>query len=59
MGLYDFLIKYNINYETLIDMIYDLSKFVYLNAENEVRSLDCIYDDDEFKKLKQQEAQND
>lgn len=59
MGLYDFLIKYNMDYETLVDMIYDLSKFIYLNAENEVRGLDCIYDDDEFKKFKKQEAQND
>lgn len=59
MGLYDFLIKYNMDYETLVDMIYDLSKFIYLNAENEVRSLDCIYDDKEFKKFKKQEANND
>lgn len=56
MGLYDFLLKYNIDYEMLIDMIYDLSKFIYLNAENEVRGLDCIYDDNEFQELKRKEA---
>lgn len=52
MGLYDFLIKYNIEYETLINMIYDLGKFIFMNSENTVRWLDDIYDEKEFKKLK-------
>lgn len=52
MGLYDFLIKYNIEYETLVNMIYDLGKFVFMNSENTVRWLDDIYDEKKFKKLK-------
>ena len=51
MGLYDFLIKYNIDEDTLIQMVYDLSKFVYIGkVENTVRDIDDLYDDKEFKK---------
>lgn len=52
MGIYDFLIKYNIEYETLINMIYDLGKFIFMNSENTVKWLDDIYNEKEFKKLK-------
>lgn len=52
MGLYDFLIKYNLEYETLISMIHDLRGFVWIDSENTIRDLDCIYDEKEFKKFK-------
>ena len=55
MGLYDFLIKYNIDCDTLIEMVYDLSKFIYIGkVENTVRDIDDLYDDKEFKKLKKE-----
>lgn len=52
MGLYDFLIKYNLEYETLVSMIHDLRGFVFIDSENTIRDLDVIYDDVEFKKYK-------
>ena len=57
-GLYDILMEYNITFDELIRMIYDLSKIVYIGSvdrvENIVRDLDDIYDDKEFKKLKKE-----
>lgn len=58
MGLYDFLVKYNIEFDDLIQMVYDLSKFLYIDAENTVRWLDDIYDDNEFKKFKKNATGN-
>ena len=52
MGLYDFLVKYKLDYDTLIDMISDLSKFVFMNGENTIRWLDDIYNEKEFKEFK-------
>lgn len=55
MGLYDFLLEHKISFDKLIDMVYDLSKFVYVgNVENLVRDLDDLYDAKEFRKLKKQ-----
>lgn len=56
MGLYDFLMKYNIDYDTLVKAIYDLSSVVYIDTELIVPVLDSIYDDDEYQELKKQEA---
>lgn len=52
MGLYDFLLKYNLDYETLVEMVHNLRGFVWIDSENTIRDLDCIYNDEEFKKLK-------
>lgn len=52
MGLYDFLVKYNIDYDTLVKAIYDLSSVVYINTELIIPVLDSIYDDDEYQELK-------
>lgn len=52
MGLYDFLLKYNLEYETLVSMIHDLRGFVFIDSENTIRDLDVIYNDVEFKKFK-------
>ena len=58
MELYDLLMKYNITIDELVDMVYDLSKVVYIGSvdrvENIVRDLDDIYNDKEFKKLKKE-----
>lgn len=59
MGLYDFLVEHNMSFDRLIDIIYDLSKFVYFgDVENTVRWLDDIYDDKEFKEFKKQIKQH-
>jgi hypothetical protein len=58
MGLYDLLVKYNITFDELMSIVYDLSKIVYIGSvdriENIVRDLDDIYDDKEFKKFKKE-----
>lgn len=58
MGLYDLLMKYNITYDDLMGLVYDLSKIVYIGSvdrvENIVRDLDDIYDDKEFKEFKKE-----
>jgi hypothetical protein len=59
MGLYDFLIKYNIDYDTLVKAIYDLSSVVYIDTELIIPVLDSIYDDDEFQELKTEGAKNE
>ena len=56
MGLYDFLLKYKIDYDTLVRAIYDLSSVVYIDTELIIPVLDSIYDDDEFQELKRKEA---
>ena len=54
-GLYDILMEYNITFDELISMIYDLSKIVYLGSqdrvENIVRDLDDTYDDAEYQEF--------
>lgn len=58
MGLYDLLVEYNMTYDDLVGIIYDLSKIVYIGSvdriENIVRDLDSIYDDKEFEKFKKE-----
>ena len=59
MGLYDFLIKYNIDYDTLVKAIYDLSSIVFIDTELIVPVLDSIYNDDEFQELKTKGVENE
>lgn len=52
MGLYDFLLKHNIDYDELVKAIYELSSVVYIDTELIVPVLDSIYDDDEYQDFK-------
>lgn len=55
MGIYDFLMKYNLTYEQYIEMLYEIRSFLDFSdstMEMLVRESDSIYDDKEFKKIK-------
>lgn len=53
MGLYDFMIKYGLNYNDFTQMIYDLRGFVDgFNPDNIIKQTDGLYDDNEYKTIK-------
>lgn len=53
MGLYDFLIKYGLEYDDFVKMIYDLCGFVDgFNADKTIKQTDGLYDHTEYKKIK-------
>lgn len=55
MGIYDFLMKYNLTYEQYIEMLYEIRSFLDFSdttMEMLVKLSDSLYDDKEFNKIK-------
>lgn len=55
MGIYDFLMKYNLTYEQYIEMLYEIRSFLDFSdttMEMLVKLSDSLYDDKEFNEIK-------
>lgn len=50
MGLYDILSKYNLDYNTLANLVLDLRGCVDFNAAKIIRQLDDLYDEAEYRR---------